>query len=489
MPLTYFDAGQGAGGASAASRAAQESAIDCVRCRLKEYLSRGSLGSWLDSRVSAKYEPFYASIDLRDAGFKLAPVDANLYPAGFNNICPEDLESSPEILKPLLKRHLGFMPKRVAILPESHTKNRFYADNLYELRQLFRRLGIATEIGWYYEPGVEVREHHEADPHVIELETSDGRKLDAYPFRRVGNRLLLSVRGKSFDPEFILINNDFSSGFPSGLAGIEQPIEPSPRLGWHTRKKSDFFDHYNALASRFAAEAGIDPWCMHVNTRRVSGVDFTEGVGMDKIASAVDEIIEKTRAEYDRRGIDETPFAFIKSNAGTYGMGIMRVESGVEILKLNRRERNKMAVVKNRLTVRDVIVQEGIPTRFKLDGVYAEPVIYLMGRELMGGFLRKNPQRGRGENLNSRGMVFQKLCLSDLRHRAARHAAPETSAARHAAPETSAARHAVPETSAARHAVPETGADRDLELEMVYGTVALLSVGAMSFEVRGVEQI
>ncbi len=449
MPLTYFDAGQGAGGA--ASRA---SALDSVRDQLKAYLPRHPLGVWLESRVSAKYEPFYASIDLRDAGFKLAPVDANLYPAGFNNICHEDLESSPEILKPLLKRHLGFMPKRVAILPESHTKNRFYADNLYELRQLFRRLGIATEIGWYYEPGEAVHETHGADPHVIELETSDGRKVEAYPFRREGNRLSLPARGKHFDPEFILINNDFSSGFPSGLAGIEQPIEPSPRMGWHTRKKSDFFDHYNALASQFAAEVGMDPWCMHVNTRRVSGVDFNEGVGMDKIASAVDEIIAKTRAEYGSRGIDEIPFAFIKSNAGTYGMGIMRVEGGGEILKLNRRERNKMAVVKNRLAVRDVIVQEGIPTRFKLDGVYAEPVIYLMGRELMGGFLRKNPQRGRGENLNSKGMVFQKLCISDLRHSA-----------------------------------PGTSAGRDLELEMVYGTVALLSVGAMSFEVRDVEQI
>ena len=30
--------------------------------------------------------PFYTSVDLRNAGFKLAPVDTNLFPGGFNNL-------------------------------------------------------------------------------------------------------------------------------------------------------------------------------------------------------------------------------------------------------------------------------------------------------------------------------------------------------------------------------------------------------------------
>ncbi len=35
--------------------------------------------------------PFYCSVDLRNAGFKLAPVDTNLFPGGFNNLSPEML--------------------------------------------------------------------------------------------------------------------------------------------------------------------------------------------------------------------------------------------------------------------------------------------------------------------------------------------------------------------------------------------------------------
>jgi glutamate--cysteine ligase len=35
--------------------------------------------------------PFYSSVDIRNAGFKLAPVDTNLFPGGWNNLTPEML--------------------------------------------------------------------------------------------------------------------------------------------------------------------------------------------------------------------------------------------------------------------------------------------------------------------------------------------------------------------------------------------------------------
>ncbi len=415
-------------------------AIASVREAIKTHLSNESICDWIKKRVPLQFEPFYASIDLRDAGFKLAPVDANLYPAGWNNVCADDLEHSPEIVKPMLIRHLGHLPKRIAILPEAHTKNPYYVENLYELRQVFRRIGIEAEVGWFpTEPG----STHEKGAPPVTLATTDDRTITAYPFWREGNKLLF----EPFEPEFILINNDFSSGFPKLLEGLEQPLEPSPRMGWHTRKKSDFFHHYNKLAGELAVDAGIDPWHVQVATELVDNVDFNENIGMDRIAASVDRVIGNLKLEYERRGIKEQPFVFVKNNAGTYGMGILRVESGAELLELNRRERNKMAVGKNHLQVHDVVVQEGIPTRFQVEGVYAEPVMYLMGCDLFGGFLRKNPNRGKIDNLNSKGMVFQKLCMADLRH----------------------------------------GADRDLELELVYGTIARLSAAAIALEIAKVE--
>lgn len=49
---------------------------------------------WFRSQWLEYASPFYASVDLRNSGFKLAPVDTNLFPGGFNNLNPEFLSLS-----------------------------------------------------------------------------------------------------------------------------------------------------------------------------------------------------------------------------------------------------------------------------------------------------------------------------------------------------------------------------------------------------------
>ena len=46
---------------------------------------------WFRLQWQEHTPPFYGSVDLRNAGFKLAPVDTNLYPGGFNNLSAEAL--------------------------------------------------------------------------------------------------------------------------------------------------------------------------------------------------------------------------------------------------------------------------------------------------------------------------------------------------------------------------------------------------------------
>ena len=43
---------------------------------------------WFRTQWLEYSSPFYASVDLRNSGFKLAPVDTNLFPGGFNNLNP-----------------------------------------------------------------------------------------------------------------------------------------------------------------------------------------------------------------------------------------------------------------------------------------------------------------------------------------------------------------------------------------------------------------
>jgi glutamate--cysteine ligase len=187
-------------------------------------------------------------------------------------------------------------------------------------------------------------------------------------------------------------------------------------LGWHSRKKSDHFKYYNQLAGEFAALVGIDPWSIQIDTDEVEPVNFNENVGIEEVATKVEQALERIKKSYEAHQIQRKPFVFIKNNAGTYGMGIMVAHSGDEVRQMNRRTKNKMSVGKNRRPIQSVAIQEGVPTTTLVDRLIAEPVIYLFGSELIGGFLRTHSEKGDEENLNAPGMVFRKLCMSDLRN-------------------------------------------------------------------------
>jgi len=105
----------------------------------------------------------------------------------------------------------------------------------------------------------------------------------------------------------------------------------------------------------------------------------------------------------------------VKADAGTYGMGVMTVKDAAQVTGLNRRQRNKMSVIKEGMAVSQVIIQEGVHTyeqvgRGEAEGV-AEPVVYMIDRFVVGGFYRVHRQRGKDENLNAPGMHFEPLAF------------------------------------------------------------------------------
>ncbi|MFN8369137.1 MAG: glutamate--cysteine ligase [Bacteriovoracaceae bacterium] len=105
----------------------------------------------------------------------------------------------------------------------------------------------------------------------------------------------------------------------------------------------------------------------------------------------------------------------MKGAQGTYGMGIMVVSSGKEIIEMNRKARNKMNAGKNNIVFTSVLLQESVDTILKYQDNPAEITVYLVGGKVVGGFMRVNPLKGVDENLNSKGMVFQRLCLNEIR--------------------------------------------------------------------------
>ncbi len=375
-------------------------------CRIHDM--HDEIFAWYEAQREKSPLPFYCSLDLRDAGYKIAPVDCNLYPAGFNNICGKDMDVAPKIFKEnILATAARFKvpnPRKVLILPESHTQNTYYIENVYYLAQLLDIAGFETVVGW------DNSAQSLKDP--LELKSMSGNIVKAYPLL-IQNGKATTVTG--FTPDLILLNNDYSGGYPTYLDQVSQPIVPSFKAGWHSRKKGDHFLYYNQLAQEFCNLISFDPWFIQVASETIDQVNFNESIGVDRAAQAVEKILSHARKKYAEYKIDQEPFAFIKSSTGTYGMGIMVVRSAEELLAINRREKNKMSVGKNRSTIESVVVQEGIPTSTVIDGLAGEPVIYMVGRDLVGGFVRANTERGKEENLNSKGMIFKPLCMSDLR--------------------------------------------------------------------------
>ena len=355
---------------------------------------------WLRTQWLEHTPPFYASVDLRNAGFKLAPVDTNLFPGGFNNLNPSFLPLCVQAAMAAIEK-ICPEAKNLLLIPESHTRNQFYLQNVARLATILHHTGLNVRIGSLL-PEVTA-------PTTLDL--PDGQKLTLEPLKRLGpagRRLGL----EDFDPCAILLNNDLSGGVPEILKGIaEQSLLPPLNAGWHVRRKSHHFAAYNEVANDFAQAIGIDPWLINPGFEVCGEVNFQERAGEECLAANVDTLLFRIRAKYKEYGVAEKPFVIVKADAGTYGMGIMTVRDASEVRGLNRKQRNKMAVGKEGLQVTEVIIQEGVPTFEKVDEGVAEPVVYMIDRYVVGGFYRVNTSRGIDENLNAPGMSFKPLAF------------------------------------------------------------------------------
>lgn len=361
--------------------------------------NQADIERWFRAQFRATPAPFYCSVDLRNAGFKLAPVDTNLFPAGFNNLNPAFRPLSVQAVQTAVER-ICPEARGVLVVPENHTRNVYYFEHLAALTEILRLSGLDVRIGSLL-PDL-------SEPRSVPV--SGGRTLVLEPIRRAGNKVAVG----DFEPCFILLNNDLSGGRPAILEGLEQPVVPPLALGWTNRRKSVHFAHYRRLADEFARRLGIDPWLITPVSCKCEQVDFMKRAGEDCLAAGVEAVLEEVRRKYREHGITLEPFVILKADAGTYGMAIMTVKSAKDVRELNRKQRTRMAYAKEGSPVHDVLVQEGVYT-FETWGAshaVAEPVVYMIDHYVVGGFYRVHTQRGPDENLNAPGMHFQPLAFA-----------------------------------------------------------------------------
>lgn len=341
--------------------------------------------------------PFYTSVDIRNAGFKLAPVDTNLYPGGWNNLTPEMLPLAVQAAMAAIEK-ICPEARNLLLIPENHTRNTFYLSNVVQLQRIFHMAGLNVRIGSI---NPEIKE-------ATKIELPNGDHVVLEPVIRDKRRLGL----ENFDPCTILLNNDLSAGIPGILEDLaEQYLLPPLHAGWSVRRKSLHFQSYEEVSKRFGKLLGIDSWLINPMFASCGEVNFSESTGMECLVSNVDLLLSKIKKKYKEYGINEKPFVVVKADNGTYGMGIMTVRDVKDLDALNRKTRNKMSVIKDGQEVDQVIIQEGVLTHERINDAVAEPVVYMMDRYVVGGFYRVHADRGIDENLNAPGASFAPLAF------------------------------------------------------------------------------
>ncbi len=342
--------------------------------------------------------PFYSSVDLRNAGFKLAPVDTNLFPDGWNNLSPEMLPLAVQAAMAAIEK-ICPEARNLLLIPENRSTNSFYLASLAQLRRIFNMAGLNIRLG-SIDPALKK---------TTSFELPNGESVTLEPVVRGKRRLGV----KEFDPCTILLNNDLAAGVPGILEDIhEQYLLPPLHAGWPTRRKSKHSKCYEEVAKRMGKLLGVDPWLINPLFDKCPQIKLTDSFGLECLGSSVDALLTKIRRKYKEYGIKEKPFVVVKTDNAAHGRGVAIVRDAKELEGTSLKERIQ---VDGALAV-DMLIQEGVVTRERLNDAVAEPVVFMMDRYVVGGFYRIHADRGIDENLSAPGSSFVPLAFEHSTH-------------------------------------------------------------------------
>jgi glutamate--cysteine ligase len=344
--------------------------------------------------------PFYCSVDVRNAGFKLAPVDTDLYPRGWNNLTPSMLPLAVQAAMAAIEK-ICPEARNLLIIPENDVRSTFYLSNLVQMRRIFHMAGLHVRLG-------------SINPDLKKstvLKLPDGETLTLEPVIRTKGR----VGVKDFDPCTILLNNDLVAGVPGILEDLhEQYLLPPLHASWSTRRRSTHFKTYEEVAKRFGKLIGVDPWLINPMFDRCGGVDLALAGGVVALTARVDALLAKVKKKYKEYGIKEKPFVVVKADNLGDSAGLMSVRDARDVAALAQKA---CAVAGNPFRgVQELILQEGVLTLERMNDAVAEPVVYMMDRYVVGGFYRIHAERGIDEDLNAPGSSYVPLAFDLSTH-------------------------------------------------------------------------
>lgn len=347
--------------------------------------------------------PLYSSMDIRINSYKSAVIDTNLYPAGFNNLCPENNINIAEIFKKTINQYVPHC-KRILLLAECNTRNKFYLDNLLALKHYLNKANFDVEFAAML---TQSQDEHLVKNGILNLTSASNKPITLYDFHYLESELL----EKRYD--FILLNNDLINGIPEILNTLKTPVYPSYSAGWHSRYKSHHFKEVNRIMTNCAKQFNFDPFYVTTQFKEIKNCTINNEQDRNRLYLEATDLFKTLEEDYKSRGIEQKPFLFLKTDSGSYGMGVHAIESPNDILNLNRKGRNRLAKGKESKIINNLILQEGIASDLIINNQTAELCMYYASKEYLGSFYRLNEEKNNRSNLNSKGMSFQKIIHGD----------------------------------------------------------------------------
>ncbi len=347
--------------------------------------------------------PFYCSVHVRNAGFKLAPVDTNLFPDGWNNLTPEMLPLAVQSAMAAIEK-ICPEARNLLVIPENHSNSNQYLSSLAQLRRIFHMAGLNVSLG-SIDPAIK---------NTTTIELPNGESVTLEPVVRGKRRLGV----KDFDPCTILLNNDLSAGVPGILEDIhEQYLLPPLHAGRTTRRRSKHFKCYEEVAKRLGKLLGVDPWLINPMFGRCADVNLADSLGMESLATNIDALLTKIRRKYKEYGIKDRPFVVVKSDHGSRGMGIVAVREVEDLEELTKKMTGRTNGMNASPHACDLLLQEGVLTNQRINDAEAEPVVYMIDRYVVGGVYHVHAERSPGEALNtSPAPSFMPLAFEQSAH-------------------------------------------------------------------------
>ncbi len=365
-----------------------------------------TLIEWLNNQKSSIQPIIYSSVDIRESAFKIASIDTNLFPAGFNNLSRHNAPLIQDALSNFISNQCP-NASSVLLFCEDHTRNTFYLEHVHQLIRLIENTGLTVIAGSFFNEHPQVCE----SSGFLDLQTAGGHALKLYCLNYILNNQ------KKFNFDFCLLNNDLSDGKFEALTQLNTPIIPNPNCGWHSRKKSVHIQALNDITNAMVSVCNlpIDPWKLSSLFKSVNSVNINEAEDREQLADAASDLFKQIKQKYNEHGITDEPYAVLKSDNGTYGMGIIKITSPDDIRLLNRKNRNKLFKGKSAIPINHLIIQEGIPSNKIIDDCASEEVLYQVNGSTIGGFYRMHKEKTNKDILNAKGMQF-KAFPSDFHH-------------------------------------------------------------------------